>query len=138
MPNIDENLAFAPSYELAAMIADKQVSPVEITQLYFDRIERLDPQLNSYLTLVPEMAMESARAAEDAVMRGDDLAPLHGVPISMKDLVMTKGIRSTSGSLAYKDHIPAADSAVAERVKASGAILLGNDQHSGVRLAGRE
>ena len=58
-------------------------------------------------------------------MRGDELAPLHGVPISIKDLVMTKGVRTTSGSLAYKDHVPAADSAVAERVKASGAILLG-------------
>ena len=58
-------------------------------------------------------------------MRGDELPPLHGVPISIKDLVMTKGVRTTSGSLAYKDHVPAADSAVAERVKASGAILLG-------------
>ena len=125
MPNIDENLAFAPSHELAALIADKQVSPVEITQLYCDRIERLDSQLNSYLTLTPDLAMESAWAAEEAVMRGDELAPLHGVPISIKDLVMTKGVRTTSGSLAYKDHIPAADSAVAERVKASGAILLG-------------
>ncbi len=125
MPNIDENLAFAPSHELAALIADKQVSPVEITQLYFDRIERLDSQLNSYLTVTADMALESAKAAGDAVMRGDELAPLHGVPISIKDLVMTKGVRTTSGSLAYKDHVPAADSAVAERVKASGAILLG-------------
>ena len=125
MPNIDENLAFEPSHELAALIANKQVSPVEVTQMYFDRIERLDSQLNSYLTLTPELAMEAARSAEDAVMRGDELAPLHGVPISIKDLVMTKGIRTTSGSLAYKDHVPAADSAVAERVKASGAILLG-------------
>ena len=125
MSNIDENLAFAPSYKLSALIADKQVSPVEITQLYFDRIERLDSQLNSYLTLTQESAMESAKAAEDAVVRGDELGPLHGVPISIKDLVMTKGVRTTSGSLAYKDHVPAADSAVAERVKASGAILLG-------------
>ena len=125
MPNIDENLAFAPSHELAALIADKQVSPVEITQLYFERIDRLDSQLNSYLTLSRDKAMESAKAAEDAVVRGDELGPLHGVPISIKDLVMTKGIRTTSGSLAYKDHIPEADSAVAERAKASGAILLG-------------
>ncbi len=125
MPNIDENLAFAPSHELAALIADKQVSPVEITQLYYDRIERLDSQLNSYLTLTQDMAMDAARAAEDAVMRGDDLAPLHGVPISIKDLQMTKGVRTTLGSLAYKDNVPDADSAVVERVKASGAIILG-------------
>ena len=70
MPNINENLAFTPSHELAALIADKQVSPVEITQLYYDRIERLDGKLNSYLTLTQDDAMESAKAAEDAVMRG--------------------------------------------------------------------
>ena len=75
MPNIDENLAFAPSHELAALIADKQVSPVEITRLYYDRIERLDSQLNSYLTLTQNMAMDSAREAEAAVMRGDELGP---------------------------------------------------------------
>ena len=136
MPNIDENLAFAPSHELAALIADKQVSPVEITQLYYDRIERLDDKLNSYLTLTQDDAMASARGAEEAVMRGDAIGPLHGVPISIKDLVMTKGVRTTSGSLAYKDHVPTADSAVAERVKASGAILLGQDQHAGVWLSG--
>ncbi len=125
MPSIDENLAFAPSHELAALIADRQVSPVEITQLYFDRIERLDSRLNSYLTLTQDEAMQSARAAEDAVMRGDALGSLHGVPISIKDLQMTKGIRTTMGSLAYQEQIPAADSAVVERVKATGAVILG-------------
>ena len=125
MQGIDEALAFAPSHELAALIADKQVSPVEITQLYYDRIERLDSQLNSYLTLTQDMAMESARAAEDAVMRGDELGSLHGVPISIKDLQMTAGVRTTLGSLAYKDQVPTADSAVVERVKATGAVILG-------------
>ena len=125
MPNIDENLAFAPSHELAELIADKQVSPVEITQLYYDRIERLDDKLNSYLTLTKDNALASARAAEDAVMRGDALGSLHGVPISIKDLQMTKGVRTTLGSLAYKDNVPAADSAVVERVKATGAVILG-------------
>ena len=125
MPNIDENLAFVPSHELAALIAGKQVSPVEVTQLYYDRIERLDSQLNSYLTLTKDEAMESARAAEEAVMRGDALGSLHGVPISIKDLQMMKGVRATLGSLAYKDNVPAADSAVVERVKETGAIILG-------------
>ncbi len=125
MPNIDENLAFAPSHELAALIADKQVSPVEITQLYFDRIERLDSRLNSYLTLTHDEAMQAAKAAEDAVMRGDALGTLHGVPISIKDLQMTKGVRTTLGSLAYQDQIPEADSAVVECVKATGAVILG-------------
>ena len=125
MPNIDENLAFAPASELAALIADKQASPVELTALYFERIERLDSQLNAYLTLCRDEAMQAAKDAEDAVMRGDALGPLHGVPISIKDLELTKGIRTTSGSLPFKDRIPDEDSIVVERVKASGAIILG-------------
>ena len=122
---MDENLAFAPAYEQAALIASKQVSPVELAAMYFERIERLDSRLNAYLTLTRDEAMAAARAAEDAVMRGDALAPLHGVPISIKDLQMTKGVRTTMGSLAYKDQVPDADSAVVERVRASGAVMLG-------------
>ena len=122
---MDENLAFAPAYEQAELIANKQVSPVELAAMYFERIERLDSRLNAYLTLTRDEAMAAARAAEDAVMRGDALAPLHGVPISIKDLQMTKGVRTTMGSLAYKDQIPDADSAVVERVRASGAVMLG-------------
>ena len=122
---VDNELAFAPTYELAELIASKQVSPVEVTQLYFDRIEKLDSRLNSYLTLTKDEALNAARAAEKAVTRGDALGPLHGVPIGIKDLQMTKGIRTTGGSLAYKDRVPDADSAVVERVRESGAIILG-------------
>lgn len=125
MPNIDENLAFAPASDLRALIADKQVSPVELTALYFERIDRLDSQLHAYLTLCRDEAMQAARNAEDAVMRGDELGALHGVPISIKDLELSKGIRSTSGSLPFTDRIPDEDSIVVERVKASGAIILG-------------
>ena len=125
MPNIDENLAFTPASELAALIAGKQASPVELTALYFERIERLDGQLNAYLTLCRDEAMQAAKDAENAVMRGDALGPLHGVPISIKDLELTKGIRTTSGSLPFKDRIPDEDSIVVERVKAAGAIILG-------------
>ena len=125
MPNIDENLAFSPASELRALIADKQVSPVELTELYFERIDRLDTQLHAYLTLCRDEAMRAARYAESAVMQGDDLGPLHGVPISIKDLELTKGVRTTSGCLVFKDRIPDEDSIVVERVKASGAIILG-------------
>ena len=69
--------------------------------------------------------MESARAAEQAVVRGDELGPLHGLPISIKDLEMTKGIRTTGGSLAFKDRVPAEDSIVVERVRKAGAVVLG-------------
>lgn len=125
MPTIDENLAFTPASDLRALIADKQVSPLELTALYFERIDRLDSQLHAYLTLCRDEAMEAARNAEDAVMRGDALGALHGVPISIKDLELSKGIRSTSGSLPFTDRIPEEDSIVVERVKASGAIILG-------------
>ena len=118
-------LAHAPTYRLAELIAAKEVSPVEATQLYLDRIEAMDSQLNSYLTVTAEEALEAARSAEEQVARGGELGPLHGVPIGIKDLQMTKGIRTTGGSLAYKDRVPDADSAVVERVLASGAIILG-------------
>jgi Asp-tRNA(Asn)/Glu-tRNA(Gln) amidotransferase A subunit family amidase len=121
----DENLAFMPAAELAALIASKQVSPVEITELYLRRIERLDTQLHAYLTLAYDEAMQSAKAAEAAVLRGEKLAPLHGVPISIKDLELSKGIRTTSGSLAFKDRVPEEDSVVVERVRQAGAIILG-------------
>ncbi|MGQ4809425.1 Acylamidase [Candidatus Entotheonellaceae bacterium PAL068K] len=121
----DEQLAFTPASELAQLIANKQVSPVEMTELYLARIERLDGQLHSYLTLTQDAAMRDARAAEAAVVRGDQLGPLHGVPISIKDLQMTRGIQTTSGSLAYQDRVPEVDSAVVERVRQSGAIILG-------------
>ena len=122
---VDEKLAFAPAHELAGLIADKQVSPVEVTELYFERIDRLDSQLNSYLTLMRDEALEAAGEAEKAVMRGDRLGPLHGVPISVKDMQMTRGVVTTTGSLAYKDRVPEADAAVIERVRRSGAIILG-------------
>ena len=122
---MDEQLAFAPAFELRELIANKQVSPVETTQLYLERIERLDSQLNSYLTLIPDDAMNAARSAEDAVLRGETLGPLHGLPISIKDLEITKGVRTTSGSLVYRDRVPDEDSVVVERVRRAGAIILG-------------
>lgn len=125
MPNIDENLAFAPAVELRKLIVEKQVSPVELTELYLERMSRLDPQLNSYLTVTSDIALDAARKAEKAVVDGGTLGVLHGIPISIKDLQMTKGVRTTGGSLAYKDRIPDADCAVVERVLAAGAVMLG-------------
>ena len=122
---MDEKLAFAPASELRTLIATKQVSPVQLTELYFERIDRLDSKLNAYLTLTRDEAMESAREAERAVVRGDELGPLHGLPISIKDLEMTKGIRTTGGSLAFKDRVPSEDSIVVERVRKAGAVVLG-------------
>ena len=122
---MSQNLASVPASEQRQLIADKQVSPVELTAMYLERIERLDPQLNAYLTVARDEAMAAAQVAETSVMRGDAGGALHGVPISIKDLEMTKGMRSTGGSLPFKDRIPEADSIVVERVKAAGAIILG-------------
>ena len=127
---VDDNLAFAPATELRRLIASRQVSPVELTELYYRRIERLDPHLNSYLTLTHDLAVKMAKKAEDAVLRGDELGPLHGIPLSVKDLQMTRGIRTTGGSLAFEDRVPKADCAVVERLRSAGAVILGKTNTS--------
>lgn len=132
----DSDLAFRPAFQLSALIASKQLSPVELTELYLQRIDEFDSQLNSYLTLDRDGAMKAAEEAEQAVIRGDDLGPLHGLPISIKDLELTKGIRTTSGSLAYKDRIPDEDTIVVERVRAAGAIVLGKTNTSEFGMLG--
>ena len=95
----DKELVFSSAWELRRLIAAKQVSPVELTELFLSRIKELNPKLNAYLTVTSEEAMASARAAEQAVVKGDSLGPLHGIPVSLKDLDLTKGIRTTLGSL---------------------------------------
>ena len=121
----DQELAFTPAHQMAKLIARKELSPVELTGLYLERIDRLDPQLNAFLTVAGDQAMDGARAAEKQVMDGEELGALHGVPIGIKDLEMTAGIRTTFGSLVYKDHVPDNDSGIVERVRRSGAIILG-------------
>ena len=121
----DRDLAFTPAHKLMEMVAQKQVSPVELTELYLRRIEELNPKLNAFLTVTGDEAMAGARAAEKAAAEGKDLGPLHGIPISIKDLEATAGIRTTVGSLFFKDYVPDKDSGTAERVRNSGAILLG-------------
>tara|TARA_B100001123_G_scaffold171278_1_gene197080 strand:- start:11445 stop:12860 length:1416 start_codon:yes stop_codon:yes gene_type:complete len=118
-------LAFMPAVELAQAIRDKKVSSLEATENFFQRIDRLDSQLNSYLTLCRDQALADARAADEAVQQGADLGPLHGVPISIKDLEMTKGVTTTMGSALFRDRVAEIDSIVVERVKASGAVILG-------------
>ena len=122
---MSSELAYMPATELSRAIRERRVSSVEITERFYQRIERLDPRLNSYLALCPEQAMADARAADDAVARGWALGPLHGVPISIKDLEMSKGIPTTLGSAVFRDRMPEIDSIVVERVKAAGAIVLG-------------
>ena len=121
----DDDLAFTPASELRHLIDSRRVSIVDLTELFLRRIEALTPSLNAYITVTGEEAMESAREAERVLLRGESLGPLHGIPISIKDLEMTRGIRTTVGSLIFKDHVPEHDSIVVERVRKSGAIILG-------------
>ena len=127
---MSKELAFTSAWEMRDLIKKKKVSPVEITKIYFERINRLDPQLNSYLTLNEKEALESASKAEKAVLSGEALGKLHGIPIGVKDLEMTEGIRTTQGSLIYKDNIPTADTIVVERLRKAGAIILGKTNAS--------
>ena len=120
-----EEFAFASATELLELISSRQVSPVEATEAFLGRIERVDGALNSFLLVTGDLAMDSARAAEAALVRGDELGRLHGLPVSIKDTQMTGGVRTTSGSVLFRDRVPERDSAVVERVKGAGAVILG-------------
>jgi amidase len=118
------DLAFTPAVEQARLIRSRQVSPVELTELYLERIERLDPQLNSFVTVAAESARAAARAAEAALAQ-PDLPPFHGVPISLKDLDVTAGIRTTMSCRPFADWVPDFDSAMVGRLRRAGFTFLG-------------
>jgi Asp-tRNA(Asn)/Glu-tRNA(Gln) amidotransferase A subunit family amidase len=120
-----EELAYTPAWRLAELIRSRHLSPVEVTAHFLERIHTIDPQLNAFITVVDEQAMQAARAAEAAVMAGEKLGPLHGVPIAIKDLSATKGIRTTHGSLLHRDRVPDYDDIPMERIRKAGAIILG-------------
>jgi Asp-tRNA(Asn)/Glu-tRNA(Gln) amidotransferase A subunit family amidase len=120
-----DDLCWIPAHELAGLIRKKTVSPVEVTEAILARIDRLNPRLNAFCTVTPEVARAAARQAEAAVLRGEELGPLHGVPYSLKDLTPTRGIRTTMGSKVFEHHVPSEDAALVERLRAAGAVLLG-------------
>jgi aspartyl-tRNA(Asn)/glutamyl-tRNA(Gln) amidotransferase subunit A len=121
----NDQLAFMPATDLAAAIRARRISPVEVTRAALDRINRSQPVLNAFITVADDAAMAQARRAEAALLRGDAIGPLHGVPVAVKDLVPTAGIRTTWGSLIFKDHIPDTDAVVVARLKQAGAIIVG-------------
>jgi aspartyl-tRNA(Asn)/glutamyl-tRNA(Gln) amidotransferase subunit A len=118
-------LCYMPATEMATAIKAKKVSPVEVVDAILARIDRLNPVLNAYCTVTHEAARAAARAAEAALMRGDATGILHGVPVSIKDLIMTKGVRTTWGSKIFEQFVPDEDAPVVERLKGAGAIVLG-------------
>lgn len=128
MENAD--ICYLPATEMATAIKAKQLSPPAIIDSILSRIERLNPIINAYCTLDAENARKQAKEAEAAVMRGERLGPLHGVPVSIKDLIFTRGIRTTGGSRIYRDFIPQQDAIVVERLKKAGAIVIGKTNTS--------
>ena len=119
-----DDLIAQPLGNIIEMIQNRQVSPVEVAEAHLRRIEELNPSLNAIVTLAPDV-MDRARAAEEAVMRGDELGGLHGVPLTIKDTIETAGLRSTSGSVIRADYVPQTDAPAVARLKADGAIILG-------------
>lgn len=111
--------------DVSTRIAARDVSPVEVTEATLARIERVDERLNAYITVMADEAMETARAAEAEIARGAYRGPLHGVPISLKDLLDTRGVRMTAGARVLADHIATDDADTVRRLRGAGAVLVG-------------
>jgi amidase len=123
MPNTE--ICFLTATEMARRIRAKELSAIEVMEAHLEQIERVNPKVNAIVTFLPEQAREQARAADKALAQGEDVGPLHGLPIAHKDLVFTKGVRTTLGSLVFKDFIPQEDDLIVERLKQAGAISVG-------------
>jgi amidase len=119
------DICFLTATELARRIRTKELSAREVMQAHLAHIHRVNPHVNAIVTLLPEQAMAQASAADEALARGEAPGPLHGLPIAHKDLVLTRGIRTTFGSPIFKDHVPDQDALIVERLKRAGAISIG-------------
>ena len=125
-PATEKELCFTPAKEIAAMLREKKVSAREVMQAHLKQIARVNAKVNAIVTLVPEeQLMAEALAADEAIAKGIWLGPLHGMPVGVKDLHPTKGIRTTHGSPLHRDDIPDADCLVVEREKKAGGIVIG-------------
>ena len=113
--------------EVAPLIQSREVSPVELTEAALAEAERLQPTLNSFITILRDEALAQAKAAEEALARGEYLGPLHGIPIGIKDNIATAGITTTVGTKVLRDNVPDADAEVVRRCKAAGAIIIGKE-----------
>jgi aspartyl-tRNA(Asn)/glutamyl-tRNA(Gln) amidotransferase subunit A len=120
-----EELCFWTAVRLREAIARREISPVDVTRAVLDRAARLQPKLNCFITLCPDEALRDAKAAEQAVMRGEPTGLLHGIPYACKDLVNTRGVKTTFGSLLFDHNVPDEDAAAIARLRRQGAILVG-------------
>lgn len=120
-----EELQFASIEALSTLLAKKKISPVELTQFFLTRIERLNPKLNAFITVSSEIALAEARAAERELARRQRRGPLHGIPVALKDNISTRHLRTTVGSLILRDFMPTEDATVVRKLHRAGAVVLG-------------
>jgi aspartyl-tRNA(Asn)/glutamyl-tRNA(Gln) amidotransferase subunit A len=118
-------LHYLSAWELSGLIRGREISPVDVVEACLSRIEETEPVLNSFITLLPEQARAAAQRAEQEIGRGNYRGPLHGIPVGLKDLFHTAGVRTTSGTRIYDTHVPSQDCTVATKFNEAGAILLG-------------
>ncbi len=121
----DDALCFRSATDLAADIRARDLSVREVVQAHVDQIERVNPRVNAICTFLPDEALEQAEKADAALASGEEPGPLYGLPVAIKDLVLTAGIRTTFGSRIYRDFVPERDALVVERFRAAGAIVVG-------------
>jgi aspartyl-tRNA(Asn)/glutamyl-tRNA(Gln) amidotransferase subunit A len=119
------DLAYTPATDLIARIRSKALSPVEVTRAVLERIEQANPKINAFVTVTGDAALAAARAAEAAVMKGERLGPLHGIPVSIKDLALVKGVPAKFGSPVFEQRIGEVDAPFVRRLREAGAILTG-------------
>ena len=122
---MSQELCFLSATELARRMRQREVSCEEVMRAHLAQIDRINPQVNAIVTLLPDRAIDGARAADRRLQRGEPVGALHGLPVAHKDLVATKGIRTTFGSPIYQDFVPDVDAVLVERLRAAGAILIG-------------
>ena len=118
-------IVLRPAVEIACLIRARDLSVQDVVRAHLDQIARINPLVNAICTFIPDAAMRNAAAADDALAAGKDIGPLFGLPVAIKDLVPTKGIRTTYGSPIYKDNVPDCDALLVERLQRAGAIIVG-------------
>src|SRR5256712_5689425 len=124
-PMLADDVLYKPVSDLSKLLRSRKVSPVELTRAYLARIEALNPKLVAFATVTADQALEQARQAEKEIAAGRDRGPLHGIPYGAKDLVATKGIRTTWGAKPYADRVIDDDAAIIRKLREAGAVLLG-------------
>ena len=120
-----QQLPFLDLTNASQALQIKEASPVELTRACLERIERLNPQVNAFITVTADSALEEAKKAEAEIKRGEWKGPLHGVPLAVKDLIETKGVKTTAASKVLANNVPKEDSEVVRRLRSAGAVLLG-------------